>query len=62
MFAPSVVVGDLDVEGVSFTPDEADSPLVVDPDAVLPFAIPLQLFQPIPGRHSEVLERTRAVK
>jgi predicted RNase H-like HicB family nuclease len=35
MFAPSVVVDDLDVEGVSFTPNEADSPLVVDPDAVL---------------------------
>jgi hypothetical protein len=62
MFAPSVVIGDLNVESISFTPHEADSPLVVDPDAVLSLAISLQLFQPISRWDSQVLERDRAVQ
>ena len=34
-----MVVGDLDVEGVSIPPAETDPPLVVDPDTVLPFTV-----------------------
>jgi hypothetical protein len=62
MFAPSVVVGDLNVEGVSITPNKADSPLVVDPDAVLTLAVPFQFLQPIPRRHAQVLERHRSME
>ena len=60
ILAPSVRVGDLNVEGISITPNKADSPLVVDPDAVLPFAVPFQFLQPIPRRHAQILERHRS--
>jgi hypothetical protein len=35
MVVLSVVVHDLYIEGIPFTPLKADSPLIVDPDAVL---------------------------
>jgi hypothetical protein len=34
-----MVVHDLDFKGVSINPLEADAPLVVDPNAVLPLAV-----------------------
>lgn len=45
----SVVIGDLNVIGVAVAPAEAHSPLVVDPDRVLPFPVMPQLFQAVPG-------------
>jgi hypothetical protein len=36
--------------------------LVIDPDAVLPLAVPLQVLQPIPRRHTQVLERHRSME
>src|SRR5262249_1785526 len=45
----SMIVDDLDIVGVAVTPAEADAPLVVDSDAVLPFAIPGEPLQPITG-------------
>src|SRR5450759_1164758 len=53
---PSVVVRDLDVIGIAVDEPKADTPLVVDGDRVLPFAITLQLVQPIAGRHPEVVQ------
>ena len=40
-------------------PDEADSPLIIDSDRVLTFAIAVQRFQMIPGRNPQILKRTR---
>lgn len=40
---------------------EADSPLVVDPDAVLPVSIAFELLQSVAGRHSQVLKRVSSV-
>jgi hypothetical protein len=46
-----VVVGDFDFIGMTFFPFKTHPPLVVDSYTVLAGAIPLQLFQPITGRH-----------
>ena len=59
---PSVIVGDLDVVGVTVAPDEADPPLIIDPDAVLPTAVSAQRFQTISRRHAQRLESGRRVE
>lgn len=56
----SVVVHDLHVGGIPFTPLEADSPLIVDPDAVLASAITPESFQPVAGWHTQI-EKTLGV-
>jgi len=35
----SVVINDLHIVGIAFFPSEADTPLIVDPNTVLPEAI-----------------------
>jgi hypothetical protein len=57
-----MVVDDLDIVGVAITPAEADAPLVVNSDAVLPFALPGELLQPITGWCPQVLEIASIVK
>jgi hypothetical protein len=51
-----MIVDDLDIMGVAVTPSEANAPLVVDSDAVLPFAIPGEPLQPITGWRPQVFE------
>jgi hypothetical protein len=50
-----VVVDEFDIFRTSISPDEADSPLRVDPDAVLPSAVTHQLLQPISRRNPKIL-------
>lgn len=57
-----VVVNDFHGIGVAVTPDKANSPLVIDTDAVLPYAVALEGFKPVPRRDSQILERDRVVK
>jgi hypothetical protein len=45
-----VVVHNLNVESIPVTPQETDTPLVVDADAVLAFSVALQRFQMIAWR------------
>jgi len=52
----SVVVDEFDIFGTSFGPRETDSPLIVDPDAVLPDPITSQRLQPVARRHAERVE------
>jgi len=59
---PSVIVDDLDFEGLRLPPDEADPPLVVDSDAVLSAPPSFQGLQTISGWDSEVLEGSRSVQ
>ena len=54
--ALSVIIRDLDVFGMAVVPDETDSPLVIDPDAVLSFSVAFQDFQTVAGRRSEVFQ------
>lgn len=52
----SVVVDDFYVVGVAVTPSETDTPLVVDPDAVLAFAIAFEGFEPIGRRYAQIVQ------
>src|SRR5665811_763125 len=58
----SMVVTDLNVVGISVFEDKADSPLVVDRDRMLPFAVTLQAMQPIAGRLLQVLQTRSQVQ
>src|SRR5688500_6379247 len=59
---PSVIVGDLDVVGIALAPDEADTPLIVDPNAVLPAAIALQSLHAVARRHAQIGETGAVVE
>ena len=52
----SVVIDDFHVVGVAVSPTEADAPLIVNPDAVLAFALPLQGFEPIGRRNAQIIQ------
>jgi len=56
-----VVIDDFDIVSVAALPLEADSPLIIDSDAVLPFPVVLQLFEAIARRDSEVIETDGSV-
>ena len=53
-----MVIGDLDLVGVAFAPDEAHAVLIIHPDAVVPVAIATQRLQPVARRHAEIVQRT----
>jgi hypothetical protein len=57
-----VIIHNIDIEGISSFPTKADPPLVIDPDTVLPFPIPLQRFEPVPRWGSEIVEAFRLVQ
>jgi hypothetical protein len=44
-----MIVFDPDIVRASVGPAESDPPLVVDAQTICPFAIPLQLLEPIPS-------------
>jgi hypothetical protein len=53
-----MIVHDLDIFGASSSPSKADTPLVVDPNTVLPRALAPQCLQAIPWWNSEVIKAT----
>jgi hypothetical protein len=55
-------VDNLNAVGVAVSPAEAEAPLIVDPDAVLPLAIPCEPFQPVAGWHPQILKRFRRIE
>ncbi len=57
-----MIVGDLDIERLAVAIAEADSPLVVDPDAPLPGAIPAQRLEAIRRRHAQILDAGRRIQ
>ena len=57
-----MIVDNLNVMNVSLSPAKADSPLVVDVNAVLPFAISRKLLQVVARRNSKIVERFRSVQ
>jgi hypothetical protein len=58
----SVVINDLDLVSISLLPNKANSELIIDPDAKLAVAVPLQSFQPVSRGALEVLEGSRGVQ
>jgi hypothetical protein len=57
-----MVVNDLDLVSVPFLPHEADTPTIIDPNAVLPCTVAQELLESITRWYSQVLERTGCVK
>jgi hypothetical protein len=57
-----VVISNFNLVRVSFAPSKAYSPLVVDSDAVLSVAVPLEFLEAISRRHTKILQRFRGIK
>ena len=57
----SVVVRDLDIVGITVDESEADAPLVIDSDCVLPGSVSAELVESIPRRAPEVMQLRRQV-
>ena len=57
-----VVIDNLDIEGVTPAPDEAQPKLNVDAYAVLPDTVTTQCLQSIPAREAQVVKRRRGVQ
>jgi hypothetical protein len=57
-----VVIDYFNVERVALLEAEADSPLIVDPDAPLTFSVMLQSFQPVRGREAQIIQRCRRIE
>jgi len=57
-----MVVDDFHVVGVALPPHEADAILIIDPDAVLALALAVQRFQPVSGRHTQIIQRHGGVQ
>jgi hypothetical protein len=51
-----VIVNDLDVLSAIVSPNEANPPLSVDADAVLPLAIVFECFESVARRNFQVIE------
>jgi hypothetical protein len=51
-----VVIDDFNTIGTSGCPDEADAPLAIDTDAVLPCAVAFQGLQLVIRRHGKILQ------
>ncbi len=51
-----MIVNNFDVVCVVFSPNETDSPLVIDPNAVLALAIPSESLETISRRDAEIFQ------
>jgi len=51
-----MIVHDFDIMSISVAPSKADSPLIVDTDAVLPASVPRQFLQPGCRWNPEVIQ------
>ena len=49
-----MVINDLDIPTISVAPYEADSPLIVDANAVLSPSVTAKRFQAISGRYAQI--------
>jgi hypothetical protein len=57
-----MVINNFNGECIVVFPDEADTPLVINTDAVLPGPVAFQGFQAISGRHSHIIQSFSAVE
>ena len=56
-----MVIHDGDVRRPGVSPAEDDPPLVIDPDGMPPGETAFQGFEPVAGRHLEVVQLSRLV-
>jgi hypothetical protein len=57
-----VIVGDLDLESIALPPDEANSPLVIDPNAVLALAVAREFFEVVSRRNIQICQAIRCIQ
>ena len=57
-----VIVHNLNFVSVALSPHEAETPLLVNPNAMLPLSVAMQCFQAIAGRSSQVAQFGGAVQ
>ena len=57
-----MIVRDLNVDGFAVFPSEADAPLVVDPDTVLPLPVPAELLQSVRRWYAKVIQIFRTME
>jgi hypothetical protein len=57
-----VIVDDLDLITITILPDEADTDLVIDPDAMLSLSVSLQSFQTVSRGYYQVGQLGRVVE
>jgi len=58
----SVIIDDLNLEGISVSPREAHAILIVNSNTMLAGTVTTQRFQLIPGWHFQIVERDRSVQ
>src|ERR1035438_2248127 len=56
IFTSLMIIDDLDAFRCAFAPGEADSPLIVDPDTVLPLPVTAQSLKPVSWNCRHVLQ------
>jgi len=57
-----MVINDLDVMRITAFPNKADTPLLIDPDTVLPFSVMMQSLKVVGRRNSQGLENARGIE
>jgi hypothetical protein len=57
-----MIVHDFYVARLTGIPSETDAPLIVDPDAVLPFSFASQRLQPVAGRIAQIVDGQRGIQ
>jgi len=57
-----MVIDDFHIVGVAGLPPKAETPLFIDPDAVLPGALTFQLLEPVSGRSPQIVQSIRRIK
>jgi hypothetical protein len=57
-----VIVYDLDIVSIALGPSEADTPLIINPNAHLSCPVSFQSFEPITGWIAQVLNRGRGIE
>lgn len=51
-----MVIDDLNTLRMALSPEKANSPLVIDANAMLPLSIPFERFKPIRSRQSKIFQ------
>jgi hypothetical protein len=57
-----VIVHDFDLFGLALIPNKANSPLIVNADAVLSGTITVQGFQTVRGRYTQIIQGLTCVQ
>jgi len=57
-----MIINNFNIKGIIPIPHETDAIPAIDPDAVLPFPVTQQRFQPVSGWRPEIIQACRRVE